>query len=338
MSDQSDLIQQFVKVASADEQQAIFFLEANNWDLNTALGQFFENPSLTQQTPEQEPTSGIFQSSEPFQRTSSRHSSSGNPPKRVPPSSRSANPQSARVATLGDLEKELPDDEDEEDEPENLFAGGEKSGIFMQNPNAKASSSLVGDILKKAAEGGRGHLEEQNISAPPSQPFFTGTGYTLGSEEEPSIEISNTPPPSSEPSFEEPVVRHLTFWRDGFSIEDGPLMAYNDSANEDFLKAINSGRAPLSLLNVKQGQPVDMRVARKLDEDYKPPPKKPSKPFSGSGQRLGSPGNIISSTATVVPSTSQPSSSANSLRATQLEIDESLPIASIQIRMGDGTR
>jgi UBX domain-containing protein 1 len=37
------------------------------------------------------------------------------------------------------------------------------------------------------------------------------------------------------------VIRHLTFWRNGFSIEDGPLMAYDDPANEEFLRAINSG-------------------------------------------------------------------------------------------------
>lgn len=46
-------------------------------------------------------------------------------------------------------------------------------------------------------------------------------------------------------------------------------------------------RAPLALLNVRHDQPVDVRVARRLDEDYRPPPKQPSKPFSGSGQRLG---------------------------------------------------
>ena len=43
----------------------------------------------------------------------------------------------------------------------------------------------------------------------------------------------------------------------------------------------------MAWLNVSQDQPVDVRVARRLDEDYKPPPKQPSKPFSGSGQRLG---------------------------------------------------
>ncbi len=46
-------------------------------------------------------------------------------------------------------------------------------------------------------------------------------------------------------------------------------------------------RAPLAWLNVRHDQPVDVRVARRLDEDYKAPPKKPAKPFSGTGQRLG---------------------------------------------------
>lgn len=39
------------------------------------------------------------------------------------------------------------------------------------------------------------------------------------------------------------VTRHLTFWRNGFSVEDGPLLRYDDPANEEFLKAINSGYA-----------------------------------------------------------------------------------------------
>ncbi|CAJ0843373.1 7288_t:CDS:10, partial [Entrophospora sp. SA101] len=104
-------------------------------------------------------------------------------------------------------------------------------------------------------------------------------------------------------------VRHLTFWRNGFSVEDGPLMAYDDPENQEFLKAIRSG----------QNQPVDVRVSRRLDEDYKPPPKKPTRPFSGSGQRLGS--------ITPVVVSSQ-----------KFEVDESLPITSLQIRLADGTR
>lgn len=40
---------------------------------------------------------------------------------------------------------------------------------------------------------------------------------------------------------DEPQVRHLTFWKDGFSIEDGPLMKYDDPANKEILAAIKAG-------------------------------------------------------------------------------------------------
>ncbi|CAG8713417.1 12435_t:CDS:2, partial [Acaulospora morrowiae] len=79
-----------------------------------------------------------------------------------------------------------------------------------------------------------------------------------------------------------------------------------------------------------------------LDEDYKPPPKKPAQPFSGSGQRLGSPAPQIISSST--PGTYPPTLTTSSVTGTstqrgyELEIDESLPITSIQIRLGDGTR
>lgn len=38
-----------------------------------------------------------------------------------------------------------------------------------------------------------------------------------------------------------PAIRHLTFWRDGFSVEDGPLMRYDDPTNARILEEINSG-------------------------------------------------------------------------------------------------
>uniref|UniRef100_A0A1D1XUV3 UBX domain-containing protein 1 n=1 Tax=Anthurium amnicola TaxID=1678845 RepID=A0A1D1XUV3_9ARAE len=322
-TEQGGLITQFVGITSCGEQQARFYLEATNWDLDAAIGNYYEEPNAEQTNVEPEVTaSGSRNTGGPFGGTNSTTA-----------------PRSS-FATLHDLDKEQSEEEDEDEERENLFAGGEKSGIFMQNPNAKPtrpSNSLVSDILKKAAESGRGPAEELEATTSTEHSSFSGTGYKLGGEDEPSVIINN--PTTSTASVEPPptVVRHLTFWRNGFSIEDGPLMAYDDPANEDFLKAINSGRAPLAWLNVRQDQPVDVRVARRLDEDYKPPPKKPSKPFSGSGQRLGSPTPtvITSSTPGAYPSTS---SSHEPAPPAQLEIDESLPITSIQIRLGDGTR
>ncbi len=39
----------------------------------------------------------------------------------------------------------------------------------------------------------------------------------------------------------ETAIRHLTFWKDGFSIEDGPLMRYDEPGNKEILEAIKSG-------------------------------------------------------------------------------------------------
>ena len=70
--------------------------------------------------------------------------------------------------------------------------------------------------------------------------------HTLGSDDTPSTLI---PDPSARPNqeeaeeeeVEETAVRNLTFWEDGFSIEDGELMRYDDPANKEILTAINSG-------------------------------------------------------------------------------------------------
>jgi len=41
---------------------------------------------------------------------------------------------------------------------------------------------------------------------------------------------------------DEVAVRHLTFWQDGFSIEDGDLMDYDE--HRELLAAIQSGCVP----------------------------------------------------------------------------------------------
>lgn len=78
------------------------------------------------------------------------------------------------LATLGSAGARTPapahnddddDDEDDdedfggpEDEPQNFFAGGERSGINVENPNKPGSNNkLVRDLLKKAAECVRCH-------------------------------------------------------------------------------------------------------------------------------------------------------------------------------------
>lgn len=35
--------------------------------------------------------------------------------------------------------------------------------------------------------------------------------------------------------------RALTFWREGFTVDDGPLRRYDDPANKQFLDAVSRG-------------------------------------------------------------------------------------------------
>jgi UBX domain-containing protein 1 len=67
---------------------------------------------------------------------------------------------------------------------------------------------------------------------------------------------------------------------------------------------VSSRHAPPSLLNVRPGQRVELRVMKRTDEDYVPPK---IKPFSGTDNRLGAP-----VPAAVPPSSGSASSTSNS--------------------------
>ena len=135
--------------------------------------------------------------------------------------------------------------------------------------------------------------------------------------------------------------RRLTFWRDGFSIEDGPLMRYDAPGNREILQAIQSGRAPPSLFGVRYDQPLQVEVAQRTNEDYVQPPKV-FKGFEGGGNRLGG----------VVPDVSgaggsgsgagvQQQSAAQTQTqpsATAFEVDTDKPVTSIQVRLADGSK
>jgi UBX domain-containing protein 1 len=116
-------------------------------------------------------------------------------------------------------------------------------------------------------------------------------------------------------------------------------MRYDDPANREILQAIENGRAPLSLMNVEPGQPADVNVFKRLDEDYVSPKKK-FVPFAGQGQRLGAPapGEATSSPPATAHVSVPSSSSQLSSPAPSINVDASAPTTSLQIRLGDGTR
>ncbi|KAL0094693.1 hypothetical protein F4703DRAFT_1820128 [Phycomyces blakesleeanus] len=326
MADHSQLIEQFTNMTGVEATQAQFYLEIAGWDLNSAVSDFYDNSGSSE--PQRTATTSSSSAPEPFTAPTKSAAPSTFQPG---PSKKKAQPSrnnTSKIRTLNDIGAGNHDEDSEDEERESFFAGGEKSGMVVQGPNKKSGgSSLIDDILKKAAAGGAGPEEDNEAESSRPAPF-SGSGYTLGSDDTPSQQIGTANPASTEVP-QGPITRYLTFWRNGFSVDDGPLFRYDDPANEAMLSAINSGRAPLSLLNVQHGQAVDVRVAKRQDEDFVPPPKSPPKPFESAGHRLGSPASYIPSTPGAFPT----SSSVEAPR-----VDASQPTTSIQIRLADGTR
>jgi UBX domain-containing protein 1 len=169
----------------------------------------------------------------------------------------------------------------------------------------------------------------------PASTHFRGAGATLGGDDAPSRTIPD--PDANIPAPPPRAHRELHLWRDGFSVDDGDLFRYDDPANARTLEMINTGHAPLHILNVEHGQEVDVEVHAHKDEDYKKPKKK-WVPFSGSGNRLGSPTpGASSATAPLVAAPSSSTAASTSAQPT-VDVDSSTPQVSLQIRLGDGTR
>jgi UBX domain-containing protein 1 len=130
-------------------------------------------------------------------------------------------------------------------------------------------------------------------------------------------------------------------WRDGFSIDDGPLLRFDDPANADAMRMIQQGRAPVHLMNVRYDEPLDVKLAQH-DEDWRQLPKI-YKPFGGEGRRLGSPvpgeASMSASAAPAAPSNLSSSTSATaSASSGAVAVDDSLPTIMLRIQLPDGSR
>ncbi|GMG39661.1 unnamed protein product [Ambrosiozyma monospora] len=302
MSSEEEKVHQFAQLTDTSEDIARQYLSNTDFNLESAINNFYGDGSFSGSKAE---SSGI--QSAPMQ-----HPPSTQTPASVSTSSSTSRPKprASQVRTFRDLAN-ANDDDDSDDPEKNLFTGGEKSGLQVENPENKRRRQLkqqsrnrtplglVEDLMKKAEEEANlpDTRESAKEHAKPKKNFFTGTGHKLGSVEN---EVESTEIGEKKPTgFQRPekVTRTITFWKEGFQVEDGQLYKYDDPTNADYLNQLNQGRAPLSLLNVEMFQDVDVNVVKKLDESFKPPKRKVGG-FHGEGHRLGSPVPFESSSTT----------------------------------------
>lgn len=344
---QAQVLQEFVQLTGVSEARCREYLEAADWDIGRAAQAFYLDT-------EDAATEGAS-SSAPADNYTGPRTLDGRPApqaQRAPAaasSSRQAQPKRKGVATLGSLgssshqhDDEDDDDDDEEDEdgrnPRDLFAGGEKSGLAVQDPTQDRGGNarkLVRDIMSKAKEnasrGGRDENEQ-----PARSSGFRGSGQTLGGDgtESRVIPDPNAPAGGAAPANEEIQERVLHLWSDGFSIDGGELHRFDDPSNAADLEMIRNGRAPLHLMNVRYDQPVDVKLNQHT-EAWHPIPQA-YKPFSGSGRRLGS--EVPGDSSTTAAAASAPAASSAAPAEPTNTIDDSQPTITIRIQLPDGTR
>ncbi|OAX77399.1 hypothetical protein ACJ72_08303, partial [Emergomyces africanus] len=330
-SEQDDLIFQLCGITGISPAEAREYLATSNWDLQDALADFYPDQDDAMQD-YSEPDD------EPAQPSGGRTLGGAAPP----PSSESSVREAPRkkFATLGDLsagDAGAHDHSDHDtDEAQDMFAGGEKSGLAVQNPD---------DIRQKIIEKAKRYAGQFNGTkaadeTKPRSSHFTGAARTLGGDDTPSQFIPD--PSANRPKRAPRVSRTLHFWADGFSVDDGDLYRSDDPRNAEILNGIRQGRAPLSIMNVEAGQEVDVEIKQHDEKYVKPKPK--YKPFFGSGQRLGSPtpgpgSNSPTTTPAVAPAAAAAAEEEEAPAGPEgPKIDESQPTVTFQVRLGDGTR
>lgn len=327
MSESAQLIQSFVAITNCPLYLAEQFLSRNDNDLTAAIEDYYntygedEDPSNTIEY--EQNIGSAFNSASASASSAAAPAASSN--SRVHPS--------GAVRTLRDL---LGDSDDEEKTNQNFFTGGEKSALQVENPDQNDRNKPAGGLVDRIIQRAKNQLGEPDDrpsakGASAEADNFTGTGFRLGDATH-SLEAVQGTTSAPKPAK---VTRQITFWREGFTVGDGPFRRYDDRENYQLLSELKQGRVPVSLLDVELGQDVDVTVIRKVDEDYVPP-KANQGGFHGQGQRLGSPvpGEVPVSSIVV----DEPKSNDKSAAAASKTADDSRGDSPVQIRFANGKR
>lgn len=106
--------------------------------------------------------------------------------------------------------------------------------MLVQDPNKRND---VDEIFNQARQLGGVEGPMENLR-PSSSRSFTGTGRLLTGEPVPAA-----------PEQPQNVVHNIVFWRNGFTVNDGPLRRLDDPENAPFLEVSNNFPFSLSSVN-----------------------------------------------------------------------------------------
>jgi len=335
---QIEKIKKFKETTNTNESIANYYLKNNHNDVDAAICTFFDDESKNSKKT-------IQQSSSEKQGKIKKPSNSSN------------------IRTFADLEEEEEEEERDPDD-ENSFVGG---GLNVQGPTGKIQNDIVNKLFGKAQKTKPEDLpdsEPSNSSSAKSKPPnklspFSGEGRALGSNSSDSQQqnnASNLKPSLKSPSAtnnnnnsglgsnstgsadndggegEEKVIA-ITFYRNGFTADEGPLRSYDDPKSKEILEAMDKGFVPRELSgNAKR---VAVKLNDKKKEDYVPPKEK-FRAFQSTGRVIGS-GLEGTTSSTGSGDHNQQQQLYTKDTTAVISVDETKPITSVQLRLPDGS-
>lgn len=126
----------------------------------------------------------------------------------------------------------------------------------------------------------------------------------------------------------------ITFWSNGFQVDDGPFRDSTDPDNAPFLADIEKGYVPRELREAGRGRKIV--VKNKRTEAYKPPTPPPYTAFSGAGNSMADAGEDVSKAALGIAGAGGGSSGAGA--APEFSVDPSQPTTNVRVTMPNGKR
>ncbi|EDQ89038.1 uncharacterized protein MONBRDRAFT_32605 [Monosiga brevicollis MX1] len=325
--DESEKLSLFCGATGASPAEATAYLQRASGDAQTAIILYLaehDETGMENEAPDHH-TSGPVAATASAQPTA--------------PVTAAAQPQQPRrtgIATFSSMAS----DEAKPDAGQTFFSGGDRSGIAVQGP-PKDANEARNAFLERAKEVGQSMDEyrQQEAEAARQRSAFAGQGFRLGETDTVPSETVGVPLAARAQPPEKKLVK-ITFWRGGFSVDDGEntptLRNMTDPANQQFLNEVSSGFVPQELRSL--GNNVHVELEDRHDEPFEAP-KRQVRSFAGAGHRLGAPtpamgGAQDSTTSTPAASSTAAATSAPSMRP----VDESKPTTKVQIRLADNTR
>jgi len=314
MSENDEKLAQFQSITGCDQERAQFYLESANWQIDLAMASFYEGEGDMEVGGDQAPAAAAPA------------------PVAAPPAAEVPKPAAAASGGIGRINfgGAGSDSDDSDSEQQAFFAGGSShSGNVILGPKKKKFN--VGDMFKAAKDAGAEAIDPSESGAGPSGGMraFQGGGFKLGSDTAESVQVGGGQAKKPDP-------RHfvLKMWKEGFSLDDGDLRAYNDPAHREFLASVMRGTIPPELVKEAKGGEVHVDMEDHREEEFVKP-KASARPFQGSGNVLGS-----IAPAVAAPTASPTLDPAQAEKGAQAKagLDAAKPVASIQVRLADGSR